>query len=217
MAGSDFPYLGAPGSDRNYVYVGKPFTVDAYYAALRAQRTFVSTGPMLDLTVNGMPMGSDLDVSPGDELEIEASASLNPDLELLDRLELVVHGEVIAVANNVTESNSVVLSHSLTVDGGAWIAVRAYGAEQTIAHSAPVFVTTDGGFENPSAVPAIARRLIDKLQEFETAEADETEELEAWSVGENLGVMLTEQRVAILERAEEARTVYARMLDRYGN
>ena len=66
-------------------------------------------------------------------------------------------------------------------------------------------------------MPTVAQRLINKLQEFETAEADETQELEAWSVAENLGAMLTEQRVAILERAESARMVYARMLDSYGN
>lgn len=214
-AGSDFPYLGAPGSDRNYVFVGDDFTVDAYYEALRAQHTFVSTGPMLEFTVNGQTMGSDIQVEPGAALAIEASAALNPDIEVLDRLELVVHGEVVAVADNVGDSNSVTLSHSLGVDTGMWLAVRAYGAEQTIAHSAPIYVTTGAGFENPVAVPVLARRLIDKLQEFETAPADETQELEAWSVGENLGVMLTEQRVAILERAEEARMVYARMLDRY--
>jgi len=217
MAGSDFPYLGAPGSDRNYVYVGEPFTVDAYYEALRAQRTFVSSGPLLEFTVNGMPMGSDITVSSGETVNVSASASLNPDLEALDRLELVVHGEVVASAENASAGNTISLSHALTIDGGAWLAVRAYGAEQTMAHSAPVYVTAGAGFENPSAVPTVAQRLINKLQEFETAEADETQELEAWSVAENLGAMLTEQRVAILERAESARMVYARMLDSYGN
>jgi len=214
-AGSDFPYLGAPGSDRNYVYVGDNFTVDAYYEALGNHDTFVSSGPMIDFTVNELPMGSDLRAEPGEQLSIHAFAALNPDIEAFDRLELVVHGEVVAVAENTGDTNSVTLAHTITAEAGMWLAVRAYGAKQTIAHSAPIYVTTGAGFENPAAVPAIARRLIDRLQEFETTEADETQELEAWSVGENLGVMLTEQRIAILERAEEARTVYARMLDRY--
>ncbi len=98
-------------------------------------------------------------------------------------------------------------------DSGFWLAARAYGAGQTLAHSAPVYVTTGGGFENPSAVPVLARRMIEKLAEFETVQADTTQELEAWSVGEPLEVMLMEQRIAILERAGEARAVYARMLD----
>ncbi|MED5420419.1 MAG: CehA/McbA family metallohydrolase, partial [Pseudomonadota bacterium] len=86
-AGSDFPYLGAPGSDRNYVYVGDDFTVDAYFEALREQQTFVSTGPILDFTVNDQLMGADISAAPGDLLDIKASASLNPDIGLLDRIE----------------------------------------------------------------------------------------------------------------------------------
>ena len=55
--------------------------------------------------------------------------------------------------------------------------------------------------------------MINKLSEFDTAVADETQELEAWSVGEPLTIMLAEQRVNILERADDARIIYARMLD----
>ena len=62
-AGSDFPYLNHPGADRNYVYVGEDFTVDAWFAALEAQNTFVTTGPMLTFAVNGMPMGSDIEIA----------------------------------------------------------------------------------------------------------------------------------------------------------
>jgi len=213
MAGSDFPYLSAPGGDRNYVYVDGDFTVDAYYEALREQRTFVSNGPMLEFSVNGQLMGSNLRLSPGDEISIVAGAALNPDIEVLDRIELVVHGDVVASVNNVAPGNTLSLQHSMTVEDGMWLAIRAYGAEQTVAHTAPVYVTTGGGFENRSAVPELARRMINKLGEFDTVAADATLELESWSVAEPLSTMLTEQRVKILERADEARAVYARMLD----
>ena len=213
MAGSDFPYISAPGGDRNYVYVDGDFTVDAYYAALREHRTFVTTGPMLDLSVNGQPMGSSLQLSPGDELSIFAGAALNPDIEALDRIELVVHGDVVATNDDVSADNTLSLQYEMTVEEGMWLAIRAYGANQTVAHTAPVYVTTDAGFEKRSAVPELARRMINKLVEFDTVVADETLELESWSVGEPLTNMLAEQRVNILERADEARIVYARMLD----
>lgn len=213
MAGSDFPYISAPGGDRNYVYVDGDFTVDAYYEALRKQHTFVSTGPMLEFSVNGQPMGSKLQLAPGGEISIIAGATLNPDLEALDRIELVMHGDVVASADNVAADNTLSLQHTMTVEEGMWLAVRAFGAETTIAHTAPVYVTTDGGFEKRSAVPELARRMLNKLAEFDTVIADDTLELESWSVGEPLTVMLTEQRMAILERADAARLVYARMLD----
>ena len=74
--------------------------------------------------------------------------------------------------------------------------------------------TTGGGFEKASAVPELARHMIDKLSEFDSVEADATLELEAWSVGEPLTRMVAEQRALIIERAAEARAVYAQMLDR---
>jgi hypothetical protein len=91
--------------------------------------------------------------------------------------------------------------------------VRAYGVDQAVAHTAPVYVTTGGGFEKWSAVPEIARRMIAKLAEFDSLEADSTLELEAWSVGEPLTRMVAEQHAAIQERVDDARLVYMRMLD----
>ena len=125
-----------------------------------------------------------------------------------------MHGNVVASMNNVSVGNTLSLQHTMTVEDGMWLAVRAHGAEQTVAHTAPVYVTTGGGFENRAAVPELARRMINKLGEFDTVAADAALELESWSVAEPLSIMLTEQRVKILERADEARAVYARMLDR---
>jgi len=194
MAGSDFPYLSAPGGERNYVHVDGDFTVDAYYKELREQRTFVTNGPMLEFSVNGRPMGSNLQLSPGDEISVIAGAALNPDIEALNRIELIVHGDVVATMDDVSADNTLSLQHTMTVEEGMWLAVRAFGAEQTVAHTAPVYITTDGGFEKRSAVPELARRMINKLREFDTVTADETQELESWSVGERLTTMLAEQR-----------------------
>jgi hypothetical protein len=212
-AGSDFPYLGAPGAERNYVYLGDEFGIDAWYAALREQRTFVTNGPILELTVNGRPMGSHLRLARGEALDVVADASLNPGIEALDHLELVVQGDVVAVSSDVSKQNALSLEFSTEVTDGTWLAVRAYGVDQALAHSAPVYITLGGGFEKRSEVAELARRMIAKLAEFETVEPDASQELEAWSVAGNLETMLTEQRVQILERAAEARAVYAQMID----
>ena len=214
MAGSDFPYLGAPGSERNYVHVGTTFSVDGYYRALGDAKTFVSNGPMLELSVNGLGMGAELTLESGAELTVVAGASLNPDIENLDRLELVVHGEVVAATANVGADNSLSLDHTIAVDRGLWLAVRTYGTDQAVAHSAPVYVSVGDGFIEPDKAAVVARRMIRRLEEFETVEADVTQELEAWSIGPNLRQMLDTQRAAILERADEARAIYARMIDR---
>ena len=213
-AGSDFPYLSAPGGERNFVFVGDEFTIDRWYEQLKDNRTFVTNGPMLEFTVNGQVMGSRIELSPGDEIEIFARASMNPGIESLDRLELIVHGEVVATASSVAEDGSLSLNHKLNVSDGLWLAVRTYGADQALAHSAPVFVSVGEGFENEDAVPGVVARMLGHLDEFDTVQVDSVSELEGWSVGAPLETMLTEQRVKILERADAARKIYASMLDR---
>lgn len=212
-AGSDFPYLSAPGGERNYVHIGSEFSVDAWYTQLRNHQTFVTNGPILELKVNGQPMGSHMALSAGDYIEIIAKASLKPDIEALDRLELVVHGDVVAIADDVSNKNALQLRYTMEVSAGMWLAVRAYGIDQAVAHTAPVFITTGGGFEKWDDIADIATRMIARLGEYETVTADNTLELEAWSVGENLEAMLTKQRLDVLEQVDEARAVYTQLLD----
>ena len=217
-AGSDFPYLGYPGQERNYVFVGETFSIDAWFEQLKASRTFVTNGPMLDLEVNGQPMGSTVQLQPGDQIVISAQASLSPDLESLDRLELIIHGEVVAVENDVTTDNSISLEYSFVVDEGIWIAARAYGTGQASAHTAPVYVVVDErGFGNSDAIPDIAERMLMRLDEVDKLKVNVAEELEPWSVGEPLTAMLAKQRRQLLVRADKARRVYAALIDRGGH
>jgi hypothetical protein len=213
-AGSDFPYLGVPGQERNYVYVGEEFSIDAWYERLKASQTFVTNGPMLKLEVNGQPMGSTIQIQAGDEIEIVAGASLNPDLEDLDRLELIIHGDVVATADSVALDNSLEISRTLIVDKGIWIAVRAYGTDQAAAHSSPVYVVTDNGrFDNTMAIPDIVARMLPRLNQFDSMKADAGNELEVWSVGDPLQAMLKKQRERILQRVDKAKRAYAALAD----
>ena len=214
-AGSDFPYLNVPGGDRGYVYVGDNFDVDTWFAGLGGGHAFVTNGPMLDLSVNGAPMGSDIQVSKGDKIEIVASATLNPDTEPINRLELIVHGDVAARSVKTDDSNSLFLHHTVHASEGIWLAVRAYGEYQAVAHSSPVYITIDGGFEKREDVAEIVADMIARLDAFKTVEADSAQELEAWSVGELLKSMLHIQRTRILERADAARAIYMHLSERH--
>ncbi len=212
-AGSDFPYLSAPGGERNYVQVEGEFRVDKWYEALQQNRTFVSNGPMLELNVAGQEMGSWLSIAPGDELAIVATATMDPAGEPLDRLELVVHGEVVATADNVSSDNSIRLSHTLVPESGVWLAVRTYGTKQALAHSAPVFVTTGGGYMQQLAAPTIVAEMLARLDEFDALVIEATAELEPWSVKDLLAPMYAGQQDAIRARVDAARRAYLRILD----
>ena len=51
---------------------------------------------MLSFSVGAATMGGNAEIEPGESLLLLAEADVNPDLDELARLELVVHGEVVA-------------------------------------------------------------------------------------------------------------------------
>ena len=88
-----------------------------------------------------------MSVERGARLEIVAEASLNPDIDRLSGLELLVHGDVVAT-EPASGRDRIELRTELVADGSMWIAVRALGERQepgdmTVAHSAPIFVVVD--------------------------------------------------------------------------
>ena len=165
-AGSHFPYLNLPGAERSYVQVAGEFSVDRWLSGLHAGRTFVTNGPMLSLDVHSAGMGNTLTVDRGAQLEIKAAAQVNPDFDRLDRLELIVHGDVVAVAGAVDQADELKLHHVLTVNEGVWIPVRATGEAGTLAHSAPVYITLradEGRFAKRGALPKLVAKYRAKL------------------------------------------------------
>lgn len=220
-AGTDWPYSDFPGVVRNYVEVGGPLDVDAWFDAFEAGRTFVTNGPLLELSVNGTGMGRELHVASGTTLNVSASAKLNPDVDALDRLELVVLGDTTHTvsADGRTE---VSLSTSITADSSMWIAVRAYGARQeqnntTIAHSAPIYVVVDG---EPTwkrdAVPQIVAELRGRLQRILTDPHDSPiRGNEPWETRLTLVDQWLLQQPLLRPRVEAADALYQQLLDEW--
>ena len=184
-AGSDFPYMDLPGVVRSYAKIDGPFSVDAWFDAFRAGRLFVTNGPLLEVTANGRPLGDELHVEPGGTVEVVAEASLNPDLDRLDRLELVVHGEVVAT-EPANDRDRVRLRTTVTADRSLWLAVRAFGERQergnlTVAHSAPIYVIVEGRpFYRDEHVPELVALQRTRLRELLTEAVDPNRDLEPW-------------------------------------
>jgi hypothetical protein len=217
-AGSDFPYMDLPGVVRNYVRIDGPFDVDAWFAAFRKGRVFVSNGPFVTLKVDDHEMGDEFRVSRGTSVRVAADARLNPDFGPLDRLELVVSGDVVqTVAGG---SDRIELRKDLPISRGVWIAVRAYGQGNDprnlrVAHTAPIFVTVDDtGFVKTEALPELVARQRKLLEEMKTSRVDPMGDLEPWETKELLIEQYDKQRAGLASRIEEADRRYAAMLDR---
>ena len=221
-AGSDFPYMDLPGVVRSYVNIDGPFSVDAWFDAFRAGRLYVTNGPLLELTVDGRTLGDELHVEPGARVEVVAEASLNPDLDRLDRLELVVHGEV-AASEPAGGRDRVQLRATLTAERSLWLAVRAFGERQgernsTVAHSAPIYVIVEGRpFYRDERVPELVALQRARLRELLTETVDPDGDLEPWETRSLLSEMWPAQQRLLEPRVEEADARYRALLAEVGD
>ncbi len=153
VGGTDKMSAGMPvGAIRTYALLdaGVPFSFEAWSAAVRAGRTFTTTGPLVDLHVEGHRPGDELALpAGGGRLHVEAIAeSVVP----FHALEVVVNGEVVAAREAEQGMYRAAIDEPVTIPGSAWIAARCIsrmnrwvGSPRLVAaHTSPVYVIAGG-------------------------------------------------------------------------
>ncbi|HUT77394.1 MAG TPA: CehA/McbA family metallohydrolase, partial [Polyangia bacterium] len=164
VGGTDKMSAGCPiGWVRTYAMLDRdrPLTYENWGRAVRAGRTFSTTGPLIDLRVEGRPIGETIKLpSSGAALEVEAVAeSFLP----LGKLEVVCNGRVVAASHSTAGARSLRVAARVPVRGSGWIAARCGGAPQhpgsyTVAHTSPVYVVCgrSRAFDGPAAEHMLA-------------------------------------------------------------
>jgi hypothetical protein len=204
---------------RQYVYLPDATDPRAWFEAFRAGRTYVTSGPFLTLDVAGRSMGEELSVQRGTTVPIVAEAQLNPDIAALDRIELVMYGDVVAT-ERAGDGDRVTLRTELRVDESAWLAVRAYGRSENpravvVAHSTPVYLVVDGEPTwKASTVPELAQRYRNSLREMMDTPIDPDEDLETFETRELLLEQWARQRELLRDRVREADMRLADLVER---
>lgn len=223
-AGTDYMSdFTLPGAERSYVHVPKPFSLQGWFDAFKRGDTFATNGPMLEFTVNGQSMGSELRLKSGDRLIIDAVASINPDIDSLRSVDLIEQGEVIkTVTAKDAGATRLRLHHEVTAKQGTWFVVRARGmvphkADPTseweanqgsakIALSGAIYVYVDGkGFWKPSEVPSIVQRQKDAVAKLMTPE---TGDLEETGTRETAVALWDLQKDLLKQRIDEVTPIY---------
>jgi len=196
-AGSDVPWGNTVGDSRVYAYTGDHFTPDAWFAALKAGHTFVTTGAMLEFTVNGKIAGSEIEARPGEMLHIKAAAT--GETVPPQYLEVVAQGEVLK------STRSASLEFDLPVHESTWIAARCSGA-----HTTPVYVRVGGrSFARRDQLAGLVARRLQTLKDLDDALNQEIpvfqrgnwESPAAWK----------DNAAALRERIKTAREIYQQM------
>ena len=114
------------GSARTYVYTGdRGLDADAWFEGLRRGRAFVTTGPLVELTVNGQMPGEEarLPASGGEVSVVARVRSITP----LERVMLVFNGEVVETIPLSADRKSAELTKTLKATRSGWYHLRAEG------------------------------------------------------------------------------------------
>jgi hypothetical protein len=165
-AGSDMPWASSLGESRVYVYTGRPFSADRWFAAFKQGRTFVTNGPMLALTVNGAGPGEDVRVRPNATVRIRARAWAPQAIGAPKTLEVLSQGTVIRTATSADPAaKELEVDLTLPVAQSRWIAARVTTHNEGLAHTSPVYVLVDGGkFWDRERLPQLVQKRMEILE-----------------------------------------------------
>ena len=155
--GSGFPFRSAMlapwypnlGLDRTYVRVDGEFTYPKWIDGIRHGRTFATNGPLLLMTVDGQPPGTELHLNGADdEVLVEARVASN---HALDCLEIVANGAVVKHVEGGGGRTEIACADRIRIDRSTWLAARVRGivppenyggvADWKLhAHTSPIYV-----------------------------------------------------------------------------
>jgi hypothetical protein len=149
----DRPRGATPGAARTYTYLPDGFSIEAVTRATAAGRTFATTGPLLVVSLDGLPPGTEV---PADgrvrTLRVEAWAS-GEDPGNLTGLEIWRNGTLFERIS--LESRYAERQFQVREDSDAWYCARLYGSSSESQRAVSgAFFLVDPGSSRPDPVPA---------------------------------------------------------------
>jgi hypothetical protein len=148
--------------NRVFVQVQGGFSYDSWIAGLRAGRTFVSNGPLLELSVNGKSPGETSQTSGVLRIVARAISRLP-----FERLEIIRDG-LIAAEQSAADQREAKLECEIIAECSGWVAARVASRSKThagysvFAHTSPVYYKVEG---TPSRQAAAAGTFVDEIEE----------------------------------------------------
>ncbi|HET7295671.1 MAG TPA: CehA/McbA family metallohydrolase, partial [Gemmatimonadales bacterium] len=203
-AGTDaFPNFaslrGPPGLVRVFARVGATLDHRRWLAAIKAGRTFVTNGPLLEFTLGGRDIGDEIRLPGAGRLT--ARARLRSSVPV-DHLELVGNGRVVATVPLSGDRTAAHDTISIPVTRSGWYVLRAWSdhAERPVldlypfASTSPIYVRVGS---EPVRSPEDAAFFVAWIDRLDQA----AQSHEGWNT--------PEEREHVLHLLAQARAVYA--------
>jgi hypothetical protein len=190
VAGTDLPNFGFRdgwqpllGEVRTYVRVGNEGGFDAWVAGLRRGEVFVTSGPLIRLTVNGLPAGSVIQL-PAQGGEVEVLAQLSSPRRL-ESLEVVQMGKPILYQPAQSQQDGITtysIRKRFSIKESCWVAARGTGGpkaaiekglgieQSEIAHTGAIQILVGNNPIRSTSDTEILRARLVEQQEFYRSE-----------------------------------------------
>ncbi|MEE8313664.1 MAG: CehA/McbA family metallohydrolase [Myxococcota bacterium] len=138
-AGTDFPCgpWSVPGAERFYARLGEGPTRSGLLDAVRAGRTFVTNGPLLDLRVGTAGIGEELVLSEAGPVAVAGRVRFDPERDDVKRVELLRNGLVVPAVPAVGRGE-IRVEWQGEERGSAWWALRVEGDKMGAAPMEPL-------------------------------------------------------------------------------
>jgi hypothetical protein len=146
---------------------------EAWSAAVRAGRTFATSGPVIELSVDGRAPGDVLSL-PASGGRLEVHARVRAAQPVIGAVELVVNGRVVETRECPEPTEDLRLETFVDVRAGAWIAARSRSDHQIhsafdtsmASHTSPVYVEVRDRPLFSTADAAVILDVIDGTQRW---------------------------------------------------
>lgn len=194
-----------PGADRAYVRVAGDLSYEKWIDGLRAGRSFVTNGPMVEIIVNGRQrQGETVRLAAPAKVKVVAKAWWHLPLR---RAEIVQDGNVVAMQDAAANGAlGEAWELEVPVERSGWLALRVSGPAhadnpggEAFAHTSPVYVEVAGRPQQARADAEYFLRWIDRLDV---------------ALRERNRFQTADQKRHVASQLEAARAVYAKIAAR---
>ena len=152
VGASDYPACRKLGDCQTYVYLKQEAYLAAWLEGAVKGRSFVTTGPLLLLEVDGEPPGAIIRKSGVGPHHVHARVRVRSEVAPVQNITLICGGRVIFEHEVPTSSGHgqwIELECDIELSTSSWVAVRASGkapsgAPDAEAHTNPVYVHLNG-------------------------------------------------------------------------
>ncbi|MGE3314169.1 MAG: PVC-type heme-binding CxxCH protein [Planctomycetaceae bacterium] len=157
IGASDYPACRFLGDCRTYVYSKSKPDFKAWLEGCRKGASFVTTGPLLHLDVDGQKPGAVIDKTGKGPHQVRLRLDIHSEVADVDTVQIICNGQVI-VEQHISLKRALVkgntpnlatIAHDVLIEEPSWIAARAFsktpaGNHDSEAHTNPVYVSIDG-------------------------------------------------------------------------